>query len=89
MKRKISIWQKAKFIIFLIMLNIYVLLCWSTAYFITPYLYRWFGMAPNPIINQLIISFVGFFIFGCTLFAIGTFNRAQANGGDKSYIRRH
>jgi two-component system phosphate regulon sensor histidine kinase PhoR len=83
MKRNISIWHKVKFILFLIVLNLYILICWSIAYFITPHLYRWFGMAPHPFNNQLIISFVGFFIFGCTLFTIGTLNAPRRMAGIK------
>jgi hypothetical protein len=47
MKRKISAWQKTKFIIFLIMLNVYILICWSIAYTITlPLSMVWNDAAP-------------------------------------------
>jgi two-component system phosphate regulon sensor histidine kinase PhoR len=60
-----------KGILWMIAVFTYILICWSIAYFLTPHIYDWMGKQPNPFVNQLINSVLGFLLFGSTLIIIG------------------
>jgi two-component system phosphate regulon sensor histidine kinase PhoR len=71
MKQKYSKRHIIKGIFWIISVFIYILTCWSIAYFLTPYIYDWMGKHPHPFAKQLINSVLGFFLFGATMSVIG------------------
>lgn len=71
MNHKHSKWQIIKGILGILSVFTYILICWSIAFFVTPFLYDWLGKHPHPFANQLIDSILGFLLFGSTLFIIG------------------
>lgn len=53
-------------------------LCWSTAFFITPWFFKWIGESNlNDYLRQVINSFVGFFLFGLIMFSISRITRIR------------
>lgn len=46
---------------------IFLLFCWSLAYWLTAWLYEVIQLTPSEFIRQLINSIVGFFLFGCII----------------------
>ncbi len=46
--------------------------CWSIAFFVTHYLYHWFGVQPQDFTRQLINSLLGFLLFGVSMALVGT-----------------
>ncbi|HEO8420342.1 MAG: HAMP domain-containing sensor histidine kinase [Niallia sp.] len=46
---------------------LFLLLCWSLAYWLTAWLYDAIQLTPSVFISQLINSIVGFFLFGCII----------------------
>jgi two-component system phosphate regulon sensor histidine kinase PhoR len=62
------------------MIGIMVLLflCWSTAFYALPWMYRLLHVSDlSRFAEQIIISFVGFFIFGLIMFAISHIGRIR------------
>lgn len=65
MKRKIVIFIKRTAGFLAIIL--FLLLCWSLAYWLTGRLYDAIQLTPSEFIRQLINSIIGFFLFGCII----------------------
>jgi signal transduction histidine kinase len=86
----IQLWLKVpnaiKFIIVLLVVNILVTLCWIAAYFITPSIYAVVGKPSLHFTEQLINFIVGFFLFGCFMFVIGTLSAPKRMAGIKIII---
>jgi two-component system phosphate regulon sensor histidine kinase PhoR len=86
MNHKHSKWQIMKGIMGILAVFTYILVCWSIAFFITPFIYDWMGKHPHPFANQLIDSVLGFLIFGSTLFIIGKRTAPKRMAGIKDII---
>jgi two-component system phosphate regulon sensor histidine kinase PhoR len=83
MKHKYSKSHIIKGIFWIIAVFIYILTCWSIAYFLTPYIYDWMGKHPHPFAKQLINSVLGFFFFGVTMYFIGKLTTPRRLAGIK------
>lgn len=59
--------QMMKRVLGIIAVTIFLLLCWSFAYWITVWFYDLMQIAPHEFTRQLISSLLGFFIFGCCI----------------------
>lgn len=73
MKRKLNALMGMAF--FLIIFTTFFV----TAYFLTRFLYPWVGVAPHPIVDQVLTSLVGLFLVGGASFLFSRFFRPNRN----------
>ncbi|MDB5056442.1 MAG: his Kinase domain protein [Bacilli bacterium] len=66
-----SKWQITKGILGILGFTVFIMLCWSAAFYISPVFFHWIGRHPNGFIMQIMNSLLGFFIFGCFIAIIG------------------